>query len=92
MSRGARPLPTLSDVGDGYLPTEVEAEFNTASDGHEAWSRGLRLTFAEEVRRYSAGNLTASGVPPMLIATESLTRLDKLRLIEQFWEELSPDP
>lgn len=28
----------------------------------------------------------------MLIATESLTRLDKLRLIEQFWEELSLDP
>lgn len=29
----------------------------------------------------------------MLIATESLTRMDKLRLIEQFWEELllSPD-
>jgi len=28
----------------------------------------------------------------MLIATESLTRLDKLRLIEQFWEELSQVP
>lgn len=28
----------------------------------------------------------------MLIATESLTRLDKLRLIEQFWDELSQDP
>lgn len=28
----------------------------------------------------------------MLIATESLTRLDKLRLIEQFWEELSLEP
>ena len=28
----------------------------------------------------------------MLIATESLSRLDKLRLIEQFWEELSSDP
>lgn len=28
----------------------------------------------------------------MLIATESLTRLDKLRLMEQFWEELSQDP
>ena len=27
----------------------------------------------------------------MLIATESLTRLDKLRLIEQFWDELSHD-
>lgn len=25
----------------------------------------------------------------MLIATEDLSRLDKLRLIEQFWEELS---
>lgn len=25
----------------------------------------------------------------MLIATESLTRMDKLRLIEQIWEELS---
>jgi len=25
----------------------------------------------------------------MLIATESLSRLEKLRLIEQFWEELS---
>jgi hypothetical protein len=28
----------------------------------------------------------------MMIATESLTRLDKLRLIEQFWEELSQSP
>lgn len=28
----------------------------------------------------------------MLIATESLTRMDKLRLIEQFWEELSLTP
>lgn len=28
----------------------------------------------------------------MLIATESLTRLDKLRLIEQFWDELSRSP
>lgn len=28
----------------------------------------------------------------MLIATESLTRMDKLRLIEQFWEEISLDP
>lgn len=28
----------------------------------------------------------------MLIATESLTRMDKLRLIEQFWEELSLGP
>lgn len=28
----------------------------------------------------------------MLIATESLTRMDKLRLIEQFWEELSVGP
>ena len=28
----------------------------------------------------------------MLIVTESLTRLDKLRLIEQFWEELSSEP
>lgn len=28
----------------------------------------------------------------MLIATESLTRLDKLRLIEQFWEELVREP
>ncbi len=28
----------------------------------------------------------------MLIATESLTRMDKLRLIEQFWEELSLAP
>ncbi|MDP2830220.1 MAG: addiction module protein [Sulfuricellaceae bacterium] len=28
----------------------------------------------------------------MLIATESLTRIDKLRLIEQFWEELSHAP
>lgn len=28
----------------------------------------------------------------MLIATESLSRLDKLRLIEQVWEELSREP
>lgn len=28
----------------------------------------------------------------MMIATESLTRLDKLRLIEQLWEELSQAP
>lgn len=28
----------------------------------------------------------------MLIATESLSRLDKLRLIEQFWDELSREP
>ncbi len=28
----------------------------------------------------------------MLIATESLTRMDKLRLIEQFWEEISLAP
>ncbi|HNI09111.1 MAG TPA: addiction module protein [Rhodocyclaceae bacterium] len=28
----------------------------------------------------------------MLIATESLSRSDKLRLIEQLWEELSREP
>lgn len=28
----------------------------------------------------------------MLIATESLSSLDKLRLIEQLWEELSREP
>jgi len=28
----------------------------------------------------------------MLIATASLTRMDKLRLIEQFWEERSRGP
>lgn len=28
----------------------------------------------------------------MLIATENLTRIEKLRLIEQFWDELSHNP